>query len=126
MSTKSYSSDLRERVVKSIEGGMSTRESAQYWQVSRSSALAWFRRKQSTGSIEAKRRGGYKKSILETHESWLLWVVEQEPDITLHELQRRVEEERGRHVYIGALWNFFKRHQISFKKKVIYAQEQAR
>ena len=41
---KSYSGDLRERVIEAVEGGASRREAAERFEVSVSSAVKWLKR----------------------------------------------------------------------------------
>jgi len=60
-STKSYSNDLRERVVKARLSGGSVEEVAEAFQVSRDCVYRWVKRHLETGSAAPKQRGGYKK-----------------------------------------------------------------
>lgn len=60
-STKSYSNDLRERVVKGRLSGVSVEDIAEMFQVSRDCVYRWVKRHQETGNAHPKRRGGYKK-----------------------------------------------------------------
>jgi transposase len=60
-------------------------------------------------------RGG-SISPLEEHADWLLALVAKQPDLTLDEVfvamrKRRIAGSRT------ALWRFFARHEITFKKK---------
>ena len=48
--SRAYSLDLRERVVASMRGGLSSYEAAKHYQVSQSSAQRWFNRAQVQGS----------------------------------------------------------------------------
>jgi transposase len=43
--------------------------------------------------------------------------VAEQPDMTLAELKRKLEE-RGMRVGIGTLWRFFQRHRITLKKRL--------
>ena len=49
--TKALSNDLRERVVREVDGGASARASADMFSVSPSSAVKWVRRWRDTGSF---------------------------------------------------------------------------
>ena len=60
-STKSYSNDLRERVVKARLSGVSVEDVAEMFQVSRDCVYRWVKRHQETGNAYPKRRGGYKE-----------------------------------------------------------------
>jgi transposase len=53
-----YSTDLRERVVLTINEGASCHESAEIHRVSVSSAIRWYQSWRCSGSVEAKPSGG--------------------------------------------------------------------
>jgi transposase len=59
--TKSYSQDLRDRVVKARLSGVSVEEVSRMFQVSRDCVYRWLARYQETGSMHPKQRGGYKR-----------------------------------------------------------------
>src|SRR6476660_3268441 len=74
---KSYSGDLRERVIEAVEGGASRRETAERFEVSVSSAVKWLQRWHESKSAAPKPRGGsispleeFAEQIL--HQIWLL------------------------------------------------------
>jgi transposase len=53
---------------------------------------------------------------LEKHAQWLLVLIKKQPDLTLDEVVCAMHK----HGIAGsrtAVWSFFKRHNISFKKK---------
>ena len=112
---KPCSLDLRERVLATVEAGASRREAAERFEVSPSSAIKWMARFDETGSVAAKPSGG-SISPLEARANPLLTVIAEQPDLTLDEIvaalrKRRIAGSRN------AVWRFFKRHNISFKKK---------
>src|SRR5271170_2960026 len=91
------------------------REAAECVDVSASSAIKWMQRLNETGSIAAKPSGG-SISPLEAHADFLLGLIAAQPDLTLDEIvavmrKRRIAGSRS------AVWRFFVRHNISFKKK---------
>ena len=107
--------DLRMRVLREVEAGASRREAAECVEVSASSAIKWMQRLNETGSIAAKPSGG-SVSPLEAHAAVLLGLIAEQPDLTLDEVvvalrKRRIASSRS------AVWRFFKRHNVSFKKK---------
>jgi transposase len=55
---KSYSADLRERVMEAVEMGASRHEAADRFEVSVSSAVRWLQRWQKSRSAAPKPRGG--------------------------------------------------------------------
>ena len=115
MGRRSYSDDLRARVVAAVAGGCSRRAAAERFAVSAPSAVRWVALHDETGSVSARRRGGKSRSPLEPHASWLLGLIAQEPDLTLAEIVGRLLD-RGMHTTDSSLDRFFKRHKVSFKK----------
>jgi transposase len=108
--------DLRMRVLREVEAGASRREAAESVEVSASSAIKWMQRLNETGSIAAKPSGG-SISPLEAHAAVLLGLIAEQADLTLDEIvavmrKRRIAGSRS------AVWRFFKRHNVSFKKTI--------
>ncbi len=110
-----YSQDLRDRVVEAVAGGMPRREAARRFDVSESAAIKWVRRWTESGSSAAKQMGGYKRSPLDAHAQWLLDLIAERTDLTLIEVRDLL---RGNGIIVGrtAVWGFFRRQDISFKK----------
>jgi transposase len=112
---KAYSADMRERVIAEVEGGASRREAAEEFEVSASTAIIWVKCFHETGRCAAKPRGG-SISPLEEYADFLLGLIKKEPDLTLDEVALAMRK----HKIPGsrtAVWRFFKRHKITFKKK---------
>ena len=63
---------------------------------------------------------------LEQHKDWLLALVGEEPDATLAEIQTRLADIHGLKKSTSCLWRFFRRHDVTFKKKTLHAAEQDR
>ena len=55
---QSYSGDLRERVIGTVEAGASRREAADLFEISTSSGIRWVQRWHEDSSSEPKPRGG--------------------------------------------------------------------
>ncbi len=118
---KAYSADIRMRVIARVEGGASRREAAEQLDISPSAAVKWVKCFHETGNCAAKPRGG-STSPLEVHAPWLLTLIEEQPDLTLDEVVSAMHK----HGIAGsrtALWSFFKRHNISFKKSLRAAEQ---
>ena len=115
--SRGYSIDLRERVIAAIEGGMSRRAAGRLFRIGESSAIKWCARWRATGSFAEKPGGMINPSPLDFHATWLLTLVENEPDLTLDEIRLRLLEERQMRTGGASVWRFFNRHGISFKKK---------
>jgi transposase len=93
---KSYSLDLRERIVAQVAGGGSRRGAARHFGVSDSCAVKLLARVDRTGSAEPARQGrppGGGK--LADHRDFLIAHVKARPDITMPELAARLKAEHG-------------------------------
>jgi transposase len=110
-----YSLDLRDRVVASVAGGRTCRETAALFGVSVASVVKWSQRWRSTGSAAAKPMGG-RELVLIGERDWLLGRLQANPDVTLRGLQAELAE-RGIKVSHNAIWKLFAVEGISFKKK---------
>jgi transposase len=97
-----------------VAGGASRRAAGERFAVSASSAVRWVQRWQQTGSAAAKRREN-SQPALEEHAELLLALIAAEPDLTLDEVGERLRAQdlSGSR---SAIWRFFDRHGISFKK----------
>ena len=113
-----YSLDLRERVVDAVEKGASRRGAAGTFKVSVSTAIRWMRRLATTGRCTPLASGGdHRSKDLEQHKDWLLALVGEEPEATLAEIQTRLAATHGLKKSPSCLWRFFRRHDVTFKKK---------
>ena len=112
---QSYSGDLRERVIGTVESGASRREAADLFEISISSAIRWVQRWREEGSSEPKPRGG-SRSVLEDYAARILALVAEHPEWTLNETLAAMHKQRipGSRT---ALWRFLERHDLSYKKK---------
>lgn len=61
--TKSYSNDLRKRVIEYLASGRNYEEASKLFKVSISAIGRWYRRYKEEGNYQAKLRGGSKKKI---------------------------------------------------------------
>jgi transposase len=111
------SEDLRVRVIRAVEDGLSRRQAAERFGVGVSSAIRWVADWRGSGRTAALPQGGDQRSSrIEAEADFLMARCEQQLDITLAELQELLLRERGVAVGIGTLWRFFDRRGISFKK----------
>jgi transposase len=111
---RAYSADMRTRVIGRVESGASRREAAEHYEVSPSTAVIWVKCFRETGRCDAKPRGG-SVSPLEEHAEFLLGLIDEQPDLTLEEVVRAMRKCKvaGSRT---AVWRFFQRHKITFKK----------
>ena len=93
---KPYSEDLRERVVRAVEGGSSRHKAAGQFDVSVSFVVKLMQRFQATGTFRPGDFGGHREPKLAPHEALVRELVEQAPSATLLELQKNVERARRR------------------------------
>jgi len=121
---KPYSQDLRMRVVEAVEGGASRREVAELYGLSPSVVVIWMQRWNETGSIEAKLSGG-SVSPLDEHAEFLLGLITERPDMTLDEIVATMSR-AGIEGSRTAVWRFYERHEISFKKNCVRSRAKAR
>ncbi len=115
--TKSYSIDLRERVIAHVEDGHTCRAAARTFNVSASFAIKLVSRWRATGSAAPARQGrppGGGK--LAPHRDFLIERVENTPDITMPELAAELEAERGVRVVPASLSRFLCAAGFSYKK----------
>lgn len=121
---KPYSDDLRERVVRAVEGGSSRREAAGQFEVSVSFVVKLMQRFHATGSFKPGDFGGHGKPKLAEHEAVVRELVEQTPSATLFELRRALLE-RGIQVGKSSIGRFLKRLRISYKKNALRGRAEA-
>ena len=147
MMPKLLSHDLRVRVVRAIDAGMSRRQAAARFEVSPSTAIRWHDEWRRTGACRAKPQGGDRWShVTEAHASRIHAIIEEAGDITLVELKARLAGTGGTvsrlagtngtvsrlagtngtvsrlagtggTVSISALSRFFRRHGVTRKKR---------
>ena len=121
---KPYSDDLRARVIEDVVTGASRREAAEHYGISPSVVVIWAQRFEKTGSVAAKPSGG-STSPLEAHAEFVLGLIADEPDLTLDEIVAAMGK-RGIAGSRSAVWRFFARRNISFKKNSVRGGAEAR
>lgn len=87
------SQDLRERIVRAVEGGSSRREAAEQFAVSVSCAIKLLQRWERTGSVAPAAMGGKKPFALAAHEERVRARLAAQPDATLDELHVQLSGE---------------------------------
>lgn len=122
---RACSNDLRERVVKAVAAGASCRSARLRFGVAPSSAIKWVARWRARGDVSPGSSRGRIRSPLHPHRQWLLDQVAATPGLTLAELRERLTTEHGLTAGVAAIWSFFRREGISFKKRLL-PSEQAR
>jgi transposase len=87
-----YSVDLRERVVRAVEAGLSRRAAAARFEVSVSFVVKLMQRWRRLGTVAPEQVGGWKRSALEAHAERVRMLLAAEPDLTIAELRTRLAE----------------------------------
>jgi len=89
-----YSEDLRERIVRAVEGGMSRNAAAKHFDVAVSTVVKLLQRWTTTGSVKPAQFGGWKKPSQAAHEDRIRALVAEKSDITIKELLARLAAEK--------------------------------
>lgn len=116
--SKSYSLDLRRRIVALIDQGYSRRQAARHFMVSPKFVVKLKRRWDERGTLAPDRRGkpaGGGK--LEACRDFLIARVETKPDISMPQLAAELVEERGVSAAPAELSRFLCRAGYSYKKR---------
>ena len=93
---KTYSQDLRDRVIDAVERGkMSRRAAGRHYGISESVAIKWLERVERHGSREPLGHGGHRASKLMPHRDFLKAARAEKSDLTLQALCDRLLAERG-------------------------------
>lgn len=110
------SKDLRQRIVMAVLAGQSCRAVAARFNVAPSSPSKWTQHYRKTGSFEARRMGGRRRSLLEPHKAFILARVAELPHVTVRGLRDELAA-RGINVTHDTVWRFLRKHRLSHKKK---------
>lgn len=115
--TAPLSNDLRERVVRAIEGGFSRRAAAAKLDVSIASAVRWYQRFKRQGDVRPAAIGGDRTSHrIEAHAAKILGWIDENKDITIKEIREKLAED-GTPFSHGAVWRLIDRHDYTLKKR---------
>ena len=85
-----YSVDLRARIVRAVEAGLSRRAAAAKFEVSISFVVKLMQRWRARGTLEPERIGGSKRSLLAAHAERVHALVASAPDLTIAALRSRL------------------------------------
>lgn len=113
---RSYSQDLRERVLSALERGERPSAIARRLEVSRGWVYQVRDRFERSGERGSHRIGGHRRSVVAPLEAVLRAWIQARPDATLAELSQRLESEHGVALKVPALWHQLDKWGLSFKK----------
>jgi transposase len=89
---KPFANDLRWKMVETVRRDLSRRQTAERFQVSVSCVVKLMQRVEATGDVAPARFGGFESSPLATREADIRSWVAERSDITLAELQAKLED----------------------------------
>jgi transposase len=108
-----YSMDLRTRVLKDAEAGLTSKELAERYHVSRAWVDALKQRRRETGSIAPVKQVKFRRRALAAaQEQRLVALVTARPDATLAELRDALRTSAG----LTTIWRALDRLELSLKK----------
>ncbi|MER9564944.1 IS630 family transposase [Mesorhizobium sp. M0571] len=122
---RALSGDLRSRVLKASDEGMSARQAAARFGVGVSSAIRWIARAK-IGELAPRPQGRRRASSLDAHETFIVGLIEEHKDITLNEMVERLSAEQSVRISRSALSAWLRGHGWTLKKKSAHALEQDR
>lgn len=116
---KPYSLDLRYRIVAYVEAGHSARAAGRVFGVSASTAVRLVAAWRGHATVAARPQGRVAGTVgkLAAHRTFLLEVVQAEPDITLKELAGALLEAEGVKANVSSLHRLLQAAGQSYKKR---------
>ncbi len=112
---RALSGDLRLRVLKASDGGMSARQAAARFGVGVSSAIRWIARAR-IGELTARPQGRRRASSLDAHNAFIVGLIDERKDITLNEIVERLLAECSVRISRSAVSAWLRGHGWTFKK----------
>ncbi len=107
-----YSMDLRERVITDADAGLSSKELAERYHVSRPWVDALKQRRRETGSIAPRRQMKFRRRVLAGQEDRLRALVTAQPDATLAELREALRTSAA----LATIWRELNQLDLTVKK----------
>ncbi len=117
---KTYSQDLRQKMLAAGDHGMPRKEAVATFGVSPATLKRWLRRRRETGSAAPKRRRrpGMRPRIGGADERRVLWrQLESHPEATLEEHRQLWERERGVRVSVATMSRAIRRLGWTYKQR---------
>ena len=111
-----YGDDLRERIVAALEGGATTKEVAQQFQVG-PETVRLYRRKAREGTLKQRLKPtGRSRKVEAVHEQQLLEQLAASPDATLQEHADMLRQATGLDISYRTVDRVFQRHHMTYKR----------
>lgn len=116
-SGQSYSADLRERVLASVDGGLPAKPAAERFGVSLSFIYKALKRRRLTGETTARRQRNQQELELAAFHEAIRAEVVLRPDVTLEEVRAWLLETHGIEASLGLMHNTLVRLELTLKKR---------
>jgi transposase len=115
---EAYSNDLRRKFFEVYDsGGVSLKELAKRFRVSESWAKKRSAWRSKTGQIEVRSwQHGPQSRVTAAIREWMREQMRGQPDLTLQELQQRLEREHRLQLSVGWIWILLRRWGLRHKK----------
>ncbi len=115
---RAYSNDLRRKFFQAYDEGEGTlAELAEQFRVSLGWAKKISARRTRTGEVEAlPRRGGRVSRVTAGVREWVRGQIRRQPDITLREMQLRLEQAQRLRLSVGWIWVVVRQLGLALKK----------
>ena len=107
-----YSLDLRKRVIQDSDAGLTSKDLAARYHVSRAWVDALKQRRRETGSIAPHKQTKFRRRVLEGHEDRLRALVTAQPDATLAELRDALRTSAA----LATIWRELNQLDLTVKK----------
>jgi transposase len=109
---RSYSLDLRGRVIQDIDAGMSVTEASEKYSVTKPTIYSWIHLREETGNLKPRDGDFGPKPKLAPHKDEILRAINENSSVTLVQLHAQLQLPGS----IPTLWNALRRWGISLKK----------
>ena len=119
---KPYSEDLRTRIVRAVEGGMSKSAAARLFGVSLSSVKRYLRRAERGMPLAPRKGGGRPPKIDQTAEKLLKEDVKERPAATISQKRRSLEHTTGKALSDSTVKRLLKRLGFSRKNGLLWGR----
>ncbi len=110
------SSDLRERLIKAVEGGMSARAAGKKLDIAASTATGIVKHWRDNGTHEPLQMGGYRRPVLEACQDFVESMLAEHADWSEAEMAAHLEKERGVCVHPVTVGRFVRKLGWRYKK----------
>ena len=107
-----YSMDLRSRVLKEADAGLSSKELADRYHVSRAWVDALKQRRRKTGSFAPQKQRTFRRRVLEGQDDRLRALIAALPDATLAELRDALPTSAA----LATIWRTINQLDLTLKK----------